>query len=420
MKKNILVLIFLAVASLLTGCIKDRCYEERYVTRQTPVYKTYDEIRTPVAMEAAHDLINPGKIYTYGVYLLVCEWNEGIHLIDNTNPSAPLSLAFIKIPGCTDMAMKNGILYVNNYTDLLALEIISATAIKEVFRGQNFFKPIAQDAGNGVLVGYNYKEELEKIDCENLTNSFFFEGDVIAVNDVAMGAGAGSADGRNNSTGGQAGSMASMVLDGSFIYAINHDNTIVTINLEAGAQPIVVGETTVSADIETLFPYKDKLFIGSTTGMFIYEKMGNGQFKYLSQFMPLTACDPVVANDKYAYVTIHNGTVCGSALNLLYVIDIEDIFNPKELAQLNLTHPMGMALTENQLYVCDSQDGVRIIDIANPSTPVISGTASGLAAYDAIAVNNSKLLIVSGTDGIYQYDRSNPTFLTQLSKIAKK
>ena len=53
-----------------------------------PVYGTGSAIE--IAMTAPRSIVNPGKIYRYGKYLLVNEKQKGIHLFDNSDQSSPI------------------------------------------------------------------------------------------------------------------------------------------------------------------------------------------------------------------------------------------------------------------------------------------------------------------------------------------
>jgi hypothetical protein len=76
-----------------------------------------------VFINEGQDLVNPGKIYIYGKYILVNEPYKGVHVIDNTTPKTPKNIAFITAPGCLDMAVKDGILYLDNAVDLVAFDL---------------------------------------------------------------------------------------------------------------------------------------------------------------------------------------------------------------------------------------------------------------------------------------------------------
>ena len=80
-----------------------------------------------------------GKIYFYQDYILVNEKYEGIHIIDNSDPSNPQSTNFICIPGNIDIAVKDDILYADSYTDLIAIDISDIGNIQIVKRFEDVF-----------------------------------------------------------------------------------------------------------------------------------------------------------------------------------------------------------------------------------------------------------------------------------------
>ncbi len=49
------------------------------------------------------------------------------------------------------------------------------------------------------------------------------------------------------------------------------------------------------------------MFLGSTNGMYIYDISAPDTPKYVSELQHVTSCDPVVVDDKYAYVTLRGG-----------------------------------------------------------------------------------------------------------------
>ena len=120
MKKSLKPLLF-TIASVATGILLSSS-EPVFYGDYTPVYMDRAAMENAVKIEAAQPLSSTGKIYIYGQYILVNEKFKGIHVIDNSNPSAPKNIAFLHIDGCIDMAMKNNVLYADNAVDLLALK----------------------------------------------------------------------------------------------------------------------------------------------------------------------------------------------------------------------------------------------------------------------------------------------------------
>lgn len=66
---------------------------------------------------------NAGKIYLQGDYMFIGDTNKGFYIYDNTNPKAPKLKAFLKVPGATDLAIRNGVFYVNQAVDLVAFSL---------------------------------------------------------------------------------------------------------------------------------------------------------------------------------------------------------------------------------------------------------------------------------------------------------
>jgi len=93
-------------------------------TEYIPVLMRRDVMETSIVMQEPQPLQSPGKIYYKDEYIFINERYEGVHIINNSNPKEPHNFAFIRVPGCIDMAMKGSILYVDNSVDLLAIRVL--------------------------------------------------------------------------------------------------------------------------------------------------------------------------------------------------------------------------------------------------------------------------------------------------------
>ena len=87
--QHVPLFLLLALILGLPACTKDTCEVTYTYTAYDPIYKNLSEIRVPLKTLPARILDNPGKIYIHGNYLFVNELKEGIHVIDNSNPSSP-------------------------------------------------------------------------------------------------------------------------------------------------------------------------------------------------------------------------------------------------------------------------------------------------------------------------------------------
>jgi hypothetical protein len=124
---------FLACMGL--ACTKDSVRQT--VSYFKPVYISKSEALASIKGGAPVPIEQPGKIAFKSPYLYVNDQNLGVHVIDYSNFANPVQKAFIKIPGCVDIAIRGNILYADCYTNLVAVDIsnpVQATTT-QVVRG---------------------------------------------------------------------------------------------------------------------------------------------------------------------------------------------------------------------------------------------------------------------------------------------
>ena len=102
-------------------------------TAYRPVYATVAEL-TKIESQQPRPLRKPGKIYVRDNYLFVNELGEGIHVINNIDPTKPEKISFLSILANYDMAVKGNHLYADNGRDLVVFDISNPAAIKTVKR----------------------------------------------------------------------------------------------------------------------------------------------------------------------------------------------------------------------------------------------------------------------------------------------
>lgn len=215
---------------------------------------------------------------------------------------------------------------------------------------------------------------------------------------------------------GQGGSLARFILKGNYLYTVDNFDLNV-FNIADTKDPVKVNTVPIGFAIETLFGYKDYLYIGSQNGMFIYSLESPEFPQQLANVEHFTACDPVVANDTHAFVTLHSTQVCGNDLNVLEIYDVTNVTEPVLLNSRNLTFPRGLGLYGNFLFVCD--DEIKVFDVSNPAESKLV-TSIKRTAFDVIIRND--LLIAIGESGLYQYSLTtgseNGVTVTELSTIS--
>jgi hypothetical protein len=213
---------------------------------------------------------------------------------------------------------------------------------------------------------------------------------------------------------GMGGSMARFTIVANNLYTVgNNDLNVFNIT---GTTPAHIKKQHVGWSIETIYPFKNKLFIGSTSGMFIYDITNASSPELQGQFSHVRSCDPVVADDTHAYVTLRSGSMCMGFINQLEVLDIANLTAPRLVKTYQMTNPHGLSKDGNLLFICDGKDGVKVYNAGNPANLQLIKTLGGMTSYDVIAYNN--IAIVVAQDGLYQYNYSSPSSIELISKIS--
>ncbi len=403
---------------------KDSSIEYRKYTANVPQYMSYDEMRKPVKATAANPIQASGKIYIQGNYLFVNEKYKGIHVFDNSNPESPVNLAFLDIPGNVDLAVRGNYLYADNYVDLVVLDIsdlnnpVEAARIKDIFPytipETTEVYPIANiNQDQGVIVGWQVKEVTEEIPEGGIMPYYFFDkGTGVFFSSDAVNSGSGAP----SQVVGVGGSMARFIINGNQFYGLNQTNMQV-INIDQPFRPIVGTKIEMSRQVETVFIDSSYLFIGTQTGMLIYDISVPNTPVYKSEYNHFQSCDPVVVKDQLAYVTLRAGNRCGNWQNLMEVIDLHNIMSPTLLKSYPMTEPYGLGIDNKTLFVCDGAAGLKIYDATDPLQidQHLLKMYTDLNAYDVIPFGN--VLIMIAADGIYQYSYADLQNIQQLSKI---
>lgn len=407
---------FFMIIGLVSGCTKDTVTES--YTFFKPVYKTKAEVKANAKSGPAVAVTNPGKLFVRGNYAFLSEMDKGVHIIDFSNPSAPRNIAFVNIPGCIDLAVRGNYLYADCYTDLVTIDITDPlnVVVKQFIEGvfphrvytTGFYADTSKIITEWVRVDTVVKRRMDEVSLfQNRRDMLVFSSMSFSSSDAAK-----AASGLN----GIGGSMARFALMGDRLYTVSHSDLKVFNTSNAAAPAYVKTVNFSQGDIETVFPYKNKLFIGSQTGMFIYDASNADNPVKLGQFTHARVCDPVIADDHYAYVTLRSGTKCAGFTNQLDVVDISTLTSPVLIKSYQLSSPTGLSKDGDLLLICDGKEGLKIFDAANPANVTQLKQVSGIETYDVIALNG--LAITVAKDGLYFITYTNPATAAVVGKIA--
>lgn len=407
----------LAVASLLCGsvflfqgCLKDSYTRTHTYTYYKPLYKTADEVRANIRTNTPLSIEKPGKIFVRGQYIFLNEVDKGIHVIDNSNPSQPRNIAFIAIPGNMDMAVKGNILYADLYTDLVAIDITDPqhVVVKKIVEGvfPHRYYGFSSDTSK-IIASWEKRDTTvsEKIDLGGWAKEagVFLN---FGMSDKSSFASSGPY--------GVGGSMARFTIVSERLYTVGTSDLQV-FNISNATNPAYTTKKQLDWGIETIYPFKDKLFIGSQTGMFIYSLSNPDNPTQVGQFSHVQSCDPVIADDEYAYVTLRSGTNCRTNLNELDILKLNELTNPVLTKTYSMTNPHGLSKDGNTLFVCDGRDGLKVYNASNVTNLQLIKKIENLETYDVITLGGIALVVAK--DGLYQFDYTDLNNIRQLSKI---
>lgn len=422
--------IFVAIVSFfLTGC-EDKVEITQKYTVMAPVYLTPEDLRASFDIMPPVEVTNTGKIYLYQNYILLNEPGKGIHIIDNADKTSPELISFINIPGNYEMAVQGDRLFADSYVDLVVIDISNPTDVKLTKRIKDIFLELAMqnqyyDTENGIIVDWEPTEIIEVNESEfngSFPSYYYYNTGGIAFRggfatmDMAMSSFA--PESAPIAQTGIGGSMARFTLMKNHLYSVSN-STMQVFDISNLDNPVPGANLNIGWGIETIFPYKETLFLGSQSGMIIYDNTNPDLPTHLSTFAHIVSCDPVVVENDIAYVTLRGGTGCRNDFsNQLDVIDISDLTNPKLLVSHPMTNPHGLGIDNGTLFICEGSAGLKVFDASDiykiPSN--LLAYYGDFDAFDVIPYNNN--LIMVGNGGLYQFDYSDPNDIKFLSMIS--
>lgn len=403
---------------VLLGCKDDGVGVEivRYSINE-PVFMSVTEFRNSVKVtDEVVAITKRGKICFYKDYLYISSPDKGIHIVDNRDPASPRMAGFIELIGNEDLSIKDDKLYADSYVDLVWFDISNPEKPELEGRVENAFRyalPTLENGygfdygmcfseeakAKGIVVGWEPKEREETV------YHYPINGDDIYYEAAAVSGGSGQ---------GVNGSMARFSIYGKYLYTVER-NIMCVFDLSGDKPVLATNDLWLQRDVETLFNYEDKMFMGTPSGMLVYSLEDPVAPKYRSSINHVFGCDPVVVEDDRAYVTIHSGNICGQNANELMVIDVSDVDHPNLLVTYGMKCPKGLGIDQGTLFLCD--EGLKIYDAKDPMTLMANQLVhyTGMDGYDVIPHKNTLMMIAD--DGLYQYDYSNLQAITPLSKL---
>jgi len=416
MKKNLYLGLLIAFVSLVScSDDKDDVQGKEYLVA-TPITANLQEFKEEaVAVTEPVPISESGKIYAYQDYVFVNDVNRGFHVIDNSNPVNPEAISFIKLEGNYDISIKQDRLYADSYGDLVIMDISDINKIQMVKRIEgaiyqqfwctvrfdvdwpqaDFYDYEDFDASQEAIVGWEVKEQLLS---EEELKTKFGVGDTNI--DIALSNSGAESTSPTSGDTGQGGSLARFKIVADYLYAVEW-SSISIFDITDLDNPKVLEDVYANGTIETIYNQGDVLFVGGTQGMYIYDISSPDKPEFVSEFVHGTACDPVVVDGDYAFVTLRGENSCGNTESGLYIVNVSNLTNPELEKFYPLEGPYGMGFKGDNLFVCDGDAGLKVYDKTNVNDLQLVNHFKDIITYDVIPLKNSLLMI--GDKVLYQY-----------------
>jgi hypothetical protein len=413
--KKIYSLLVCILIVFVSSCESDDSLQEQ-AKFAVPTLKSLAEIRSNVSVSAARETNSDGKIYVAAKYLFYIAKEQGVHVYDNTNPSAPVNIAFINLEGVHDISVKGDYLFADNFVDLLVFDISNIQNIILVRTVPNsigfspaypddaeFYDYTVNPTGDQIITGFT----IQMKDKPAIQQEILLAADALA-----------SFNSSNGGAIGTGGSYARFQIRNNALYTIDSYKLNV-FNITDPVEAFFDKEVFMTqwfggGEFETLFIQKNILFVGSTSGMYTVDASDEFNPYFVSGFSHATACDPVVVFENTAYITVRGGSSCGAIEDQINVINVTDISNPTLISTYLVNEPYGLGIKDNVLYVGCGNNGLKVFDAANSGNLTLQNTYEG-NVKDIIPLDTH--LIVIGDNRITQYGYGPNFTLVELSQI---
>ncbi len=117
-------------------------------------------------------------------------------------------------------------------------------------------------------------------------------------------------------------------------------------------------------------------------------------------------------HNNYLYVAAHFYGV--------YIYDISDPFNVQQVSNVpSLSEAEDVFISDSILYVCATYNLITTLDISNPATPQIIGYGGAGANPHCISVSDTLAFVGGWQQGLTVLDVSNPANLTTVSNLSR-
>ncbi|MDZ4840367.1 MAG: hypothetical protein SGJ04_10200 [Bacteroidota bacterium] len=208
-------------------------------------------------------------------------------------------------------------------------------------------------------------------------------------------------------------SLAKFVIVNNTLFAVS-DHALHTFDISNPANITKKADIPVDAEVETIYREGEFLYLGTTTGARIRKVNEMGESEEVTTLVHVRSYDPVVANSKYAFVTLRSLSN-GEGTNALFSYDLTTIMqrgNINLLQEVAMDAPVGLGVDGDRLFVCDQ--GLKVFDVSDGGNMKQVDKFNNLMTD--VILGKDGFLVGSGVTGVTTYKYS-PGKLQKLGSL---
>jgi hypothetical protein len=416
-----LFLLLLGSVFIFSSCNKEKGTITISYNKGTAIYANIDEIRATPLISTPRNVVDAGKIFIDDVFLLIGEKGKGIHVFDNSNPNNPINVSFIQLPYTNEFYVSGKTIYAETQYDLVKIDLSNINNPVLIDRLEYAFSQPLKNASGDVLVGFSYQQATEtyKLDSpeakaleDDYTMYFDYNNNMIPKSTVPSSF-AGSGEHSR-------GTLNKIVVHSNHVYVLG-ESYLYTID-NSGNSMVFLKSDRLQNNLETIYAEDNHLFIGTRNSMIVMNISNPSSPVEMSTYNHPTSCDPVYPNGNVAYLTLRTAEFegCAGDENSLDVLDISDVKNPKLIKSMTMTSPYGMALINNNLFVGEGANGLKVYSAIDPQNLVELASFPAVKAFDVIRHPTfPNRILTAGIDGLEQYEIDyNTMSISFLSRVS--
>lgn len=184
---------------------------------------------------------------------------------------------------------------------------------------------------------------------------------------------------------------------------------LVVLDISNPAQPRALGQSDILPDVIQALSIQDTYayILTQDNSLHIFNISDTGSLQEIGSYRPKNGRDHRSAYwalnivEHIAYV-LHGGST-----SFLSIIDVTSPMQPVEIAVHELPRYItDIAVSGNYLYAPSSQEGLLIIDVTDPTTPIDVTHLPG--EFSSIALQGTAVYLAAGEAGMRIFDISNP------------